>query len=790
MKESLQIVQTGGSSITKFNSIFSHDSKYLLCPCGNLVKVFSVATGECFQRLNGHCKLVTMICHHPRVQLQILSSSLDGTVKVWDYEDGILLSTCDFNVPLLGIFAHSCYSTVAFVIQQSDDSNELYRFTLNTIPSKTSDIACSLLAKNVVKDCSKRIAFSEKFAVVSYSNRLLVFINPQHAERDEKIRHVLKDNAPAITCISCHPVEECFATGHANGEIRIWFNISDVKNVISSIQHWHSLEVLSLKFSSSGSTVLSGGHEGVLVQWLEDSKNFLPRLGSAITNVAVSKDSTLFAVSLLDNSILIITNYFTIKQTFDGFTAIGQNLPCGICYDSNTNACVTNGKPGHLLFYLPDKDIQLYNLDIVSRNFISSVDLEKPLSKTNILKVGFGGTFDGVKHMATMEFDQAKQRDEKLKFWRFSDTDQQWVLETIVKSPHDGCGITSLTFSPANNACVTTSQAGFAKIWFKHDEGWLCEMSLSFRDLPCNDSTFSEDGSVLALAFGHTVCFCDISNNEEMQLMLSHSESIKSIFFGRQSCQHLLVAATSEELLCWNVMTKSMYWSSHIHKINFLICDIHSENMAVFTNSNKIFVFQPSDKQPHYSHNLSIDVTAACFVPSKNCHIAWQAKSELYLVSKEMSVHKFCVKSEVDDASNLSRMIIKSDQVTPMSNYLSSTQQKTAKTVNSNRLQETTVDDTLRYILDTPCHVLPSMSTLCDQFISSLLLQQPSDQSEDISKHNKNDNFEVTEAKNDKKASKDEDLLEELEKRVEQVKVEDFEWIQPLCKRKLEEFSC
>ena len=46
-------------------------------------------------------------------------------------------------------------------------------------------------------------------------------------------------------------------------------------------------------------------------------------------------------------------------------------FPCGLQYDAATNACVTNGKSGHLLFYLCPTDDQLYNVsrDTVCRSY-------------------------------------------------------------------------------------------------------------------------------------------------------------------------------------------------------------------------------------------------------------------------------------------------------------------------------------------------------------------------------------------------------------------------------------
>ena len=42
-----------------------------MCPCGNVIKVYSMNTGECFQRLIGHSQLVTGIAHHPKIKLQV-----------------------------------------------------------------------------------------------------------------------------------------------------------------------------------------------------------------------------------------------------------------------------------------------------------------------------------------------------------------------------------------------------------------------------------------------------------------------------------------------------------------------------------------------------------------------------------------------------------------------------------------------------------------------------------------------------------------------------------------------
>ena len=79
------------------------------------------------------------------------------------------------------------------------------------------------------------------------------------------------------------------------------YNITNPKKAVSNVKHWHSLSVCALSYSASGSMLLSGGHEKVLVQWRGDDCDFLPRLGSDLTGISVAENGLLYAVSMKDN---------------------------------------------------------------------------------------------------------------------------------------------------------------------------------------------------------------------------------------------------------------------------------------------------------------------------------------------------------------------------------------------------------------------------------------------------------------------------------------------------------
>ena len=101
-----------------------------------------------------------------------------------------------------------------------------------------------------------------------------------------------------LTCLAVHPSEDYFATGDAKGVVRLWYCLdSKLVKVVgvekksqTSTLHWHAHAVSSVAFTTNGAYLLSGGEESVLVIWQLHSgkREFVPRVGSPITNIVVS----------------------------------------------------------------------------------------------------------------------------------------------------------------------------------------------------------------------------------------------------------------------------------------------------------------------------------------------------------------------------------------------------------------------------------------------------------------------------------------------------------------------
>lgn len=103
-----------------------------------------------------------------------------------------------------------------------------------------------------------------------------------------------------LMCLAFHPSEEYFATGDQKGVVRLWYCLNDnlpapvsgvEKRAPTTTMHWHPHAVSSIAFSANGAYLLSGGEEAVLVIWQlhTGKKEFVPRVGSPITTITVSK---------------------------------------------------------------------------------------------------------------------------------------------------------------------------------------------------------------------------------------------------------------------------------------------------------------------------------------------------------------------------------------------------------------------------------------------------------------------------------------------------------------------
>nr|XP_054767963.1 WD repeat-containing protein 75-like isoform X1 [Lytechinus pictus] len=756
----------GGGILTNRRPVFTSDSKCLLVCSGHRVKIISCLSGECIRELTGHSSNVTGVQVNPWNKLQVLTSSEDGTVILWDYMDNVILKTIKFDRPLYGLFLHEAHKNVLFVLcKKMDDNGQILykkplRLCMASIPSGTSN-KTPLIPEFVIVVGSggdRCIGFGAngQYMASVMGNNLKVF-----NFEDKTIQRTEMKVKP--TCLTCHPHDNCIAVGDVKGQVSIVWNIFQQESLIKNINHWHALPVEDLSFSPEGTYLFSGGHECTLVQWQYNSKHkdFMPRLGNAISHIACSPNGQLRALSLKNNSILLLTT--KVVHTIQGLdhTSFHQKpsdpVPAGLDVDPRNGALVLNGKLGHLQFYQLGKDKLLYNMDITGENYVSPENLHKPLAHTEVTHMTFDLKGDW---MVTAERrdDGETSVEMRLKFWEFDNKKQSFTLNTTVEMPHQEV-INALQFRPSgkgHSKCedamvVTTSADGKFKLWMLVDDTdvektkqcWNCESVGFYKNAEPRAAAFSTDGSLLGVGFNEVITLWNPEVNE-LKKILTHaalSTEIKCLCFGHGSSAHLLVSSTSASITVWNLLTCRVSWSVSM-SVNILIGDPYSQHFAIFDNKNSLFVFDGCEPRPvfHHSSTSSSEVISAIFTPRQSQGdgndkeglpadpLPWQQHSELYFVTKSKELLTLISKEQAKQEEKINKYdandLHGSVPLTPFAQLLdgASRQISTDNQLGGSQAQSLTSSKaSTTEILAAPPHILPPASHLCSSFILSLL---------------------------------------------------------------------
>ncbi|KAL4617989.1 WD repeat-containing protein 75 [Arapaima gigas] len=758
----VRVARCGGSRINFIEPIITLDSRFLLCASGDEVHVYSTNTEERVHILQGHTDLVTGLRLNPSNHLQVYSCSLDGTVKLWDFTDALLIKTYVVRYKIFSLYVSKNHAGTVFIIlpMAGNTNTESYQLVALHLPKTTGPEVEATEILSVLSDVSpiqRATSFGRGGEFIASANGVqltVYFFRNQKTYRRVGSSTDKKGAKNRFTCVSCHPKDDCIATGHEDGKIRLWQvqlrNFNQKKEYTYSTDHWHHSAVNALHFTPEGTELLSGGVESVLVLWRYEAstkKDFVPRLGSAIDHISVSPDGSLYCTSHRDNKIVVMKSSRDIAAVIQGLVkGVYNDIRTDLLIDPRTKALVCNGKPGHLQFYSLRHDKQLYNLDIVQQEYIH----ESGLHQYEVTKAAIDAQGSW---LATVEERQENaELDISLKLWAYDETTQSFQLNTTISMPHEG-QISAMCFSSCSETTmlVTTGQDGHFKAWLlanspnAQDEGasWSCDFVGSYHHRKPSRCCFSADGSLLAVSFTEVVTLWSLSSWELLVTFSQPPGEIRDLCFGRLSCSKYLLGTTTKNLLCcWNLLTCSLEWSSAVDVI-LLQPDPLSENVAAFslTSGNvDLFVFKPSEPRPLFSQKAvcSGSVRRAVFAPREemldSCDEStqWLNRSQLYFLTERVELMTFCTKSEEDQIMASSKQLVIDDSVAVTPFYLllgkhRKSQRETQDTISNQttaRMQLPQGSTTIRELLHTPAHVLPSASFLCNMFVSSLLISK------------------------------------------------------------------
>ncbi|XP_076674924.1 WD repeat-containing protein l(2)05287 [Andrena cerasifolii] len=757
--DDLVLTRKGGGSIIDQRPVFSHDGETLYIVWKYVIRAYSTQTGDFVKELEPANHRIAGLIVHPENPNAVIACTEHGELNFWSCQSGIITKKLKLifqEEPKIRTFHIVNYKTYK--------GNELRQVLVTYISKCNAKIYIALF------DLDNGVC-TKSTCIPTDSHEYYVDIIGNHGENliavlHDVDLHILNPSRNLVdklhktgktgripTCLAGHPEEECVATGDSTGRVVVWKSLFQARPY-TAVYHWHTLPVTEIAFSKSGGHMYTGGGECVLVKWVianSHQKSFLPRLPAPIKHLTIAPDNLYVAVSTLDNGIVVVNPQRKLTSVIQNFTwgvaLSSQDLfPAGLVVDPRTNSLVLNSRTGHVQFYNTRTKSLLYNINITAQNFLTQ-ERSVIIVNTEVTKIALN--YDGT-WMATVEErnDKVSCIEVRLKFWLFDTKQQLFALNTSIELPHEG-GVNALRFQPSTpfdddgTLAVTTGRDKKFKLWnlvessstYKKSKHWLCHSIGDYRNLPVTDAAFSVDGSLVGIGFGCSVTMWT-PDTCTFKCSLTHSQyqhQVMRIEFGRQDACHLVVAASTEHIAVWNILSLTLIWSVPL-QVATLAADTKSAYMAVFTTDNSLFVFMPHRSKPVYTRSTVIEnyssILGATFVPRLQqkpnaSDRQWQRKSQLFFLDSNQELLTLEPESEV--AISLESLSTNSVPATAFANTIA------AKTVTDKETASYTHEQLgirgkgmVEELLSVSAHTLPPMKMLCASFITSLLMSSTS----------------------------------------------------------------
>ncbi|WIA14140.1 hypothetical protein OEZ85_002682 [Tetradesmus obliquus] len=327
-----------GGIITKRPLCYTADGRLLLAPCGNDIRVYSSKSGEHIATLRGHEAEVTSVAQMDSGSSKlVLSSSLDGTLRQWDIQEGALLQTWTIGQPIESM-VYSKQAGLAYVSvhYKRGQSGRVIPYQLPSGEEAPGRVKVSKAGRLVISASGQHVAAVDR-------NSLFVWAAGSSAAG----RRAKPLNLPHTKPYTCAA-----------------FDASD--SIIAAVG--------ALCFSMDGSQLLSGGQEGVLVMWAlpSNKRTYLPRLGGPLCGITTSRaDPARFFVAQSDNTVrLVNTAAMSVELSIHGLrpppaaaalAAAGYGCCCSAAASSPAGVVLQPGS-GHLVLPAEHANLQFFDV--------------------------------------------------------------------------------------------------------------------------------------------------------------------------------------------------------------------------------------------------------------------------------------------------------------------------------------------------------------------------------------------------------------------------------------------
>ncbi|KAF7971392.1 hypothetical protein HWV62_21226 [Athelia sp. TMB] len=686
------------SSTSKHPPIFTKDGNYFFVIAGSSVKIHSSTTGKVVSTLSvssvdsnvadSRSDTITSAILNPNNAFQLITGSLGGLIRIWDFLDGIILQTISIEDPIFYLCAHVNFPDQVFVAAAKPtkrkggkggdkDTNGVVLHV--SLKPRASSTGSKVLASSEVAFIGKTrhvvglsISPSGSWLVAVAGHK--AYVAPTSSLKSGFTKYVSPE---ALTCMAFHPSEDYFATGDDKGNIRLWYCLNDQvtatvagveKRAQTTMLHWHAHAVASLAFTSNGAYLLSGGEESVLVIWQlhTGKKEFVPRLGAPITTLAVTMatESEEYLVGLADATFMFINStslkasrsYSRIKlnpATSYGGPATPVHAPLAV-HPATSTIILPSSHPSSLQIYSPSTSTLVSELEISPSNKVSRRD-EQPIEPSHVEMAVISASGEWMATVDLREGDDAFRGEIYLKFWRWDSKIGNWALNTRIDRPHGSEHITCAAFNPELKnrqglLLVTTGNDRSVKLWRvrtfsdKSGEGqdsWVPRSSFTFRGEQPTHVSWSLDGSLFSVAMGPSVNLYDAATNTLRRVLTSPDcNATSSAHFIGRSGRYLAVVGLWDVIL-WDLSAQVEKVLAHPRDDIFAILHCSSVSPRSGRHTTPITLFRASSPAPYQKYTIPFGLLSSTWYPTARSGPSNSSSFSLVGITKDYSVIMF-----------------------------------------------------------------------------------------------------------------------------------------------------
>ncbi|EDU51400.1 WD domain containing protein [Pyrenophora tritici-repentis] len=547
--------------------IFSTDEKYLLVADSNILRVYSTETSLLAHTLSegdiGNITAYALSATSPHLVYVAYSV---GQIIMWDWVAARQIGRWHVDVKV---------KNMAVIIKPASDEDFVYCHEADSVciralrtSRQTSEKSERSQLKQLLKTnseiCGIRVLLQGKYVVVATADSITIGkrVKPsrtalaefEYLWREFKLsKHITtfdvyhrEQNEPGNGKKAAHDQRDVIdiAVGDETGVILLFEDILASIAAVESSQkgkkdrldsadslrpkrlHWHREAVGAVKWSLDGNYVISGGDETVLTIWqlATGLPQHLPHLSAAIENVVVSPTGASYALTLANNSIIVLsTTELEARSNIIGIQSrridIDQ-LPRETKSDKMhldmfeaVPTCVNPTNPYEVVFAVPSSQPRRKKEGLRPEPYLQTFDLanerakaRQALTRNNATESNVGPDGSRIKEpkvthiqishdgewLATVdewipprsdtgylnegipefnEQERVNRREVYLKIWRRDKNTTQWKLETRIDAPHffeDVCGngrVFDLIADPANAGFATVGEDHVVRIW-------------------------------------------------------------------------------------------------------------------------------------------------------------------------------------------------------------------------------------------------------------------------------------------------------------------------------------